>query len=277
VVERKNGDSEYTCRRYINSAHLDTLMKHITLTLTIFSAFSCAATLDIGDTFKVEYKGALKNIMHKGDISSQADLTHFQETEHFYALGAVENLKGEILILDSKPFISSVKDQKLTISNSINHKATLLVYASVDKWTSFNIPDNVSTYEDLEKHIEQTAKAKGINTAEPFPFLIEGIAKSIDWHVIDWEKGDTDHSHEKHITSGLRGILTDQDVKILGFYSNSHHAIFTHHTTNMHLHIKTTDNKASGHLDGLALGQGMTLKLPDIKGKRKTSPDNGYW
>jgi hypothetical protein len=33
----------------------------------------------------------------------------------------------------------------------------------------------------------------------------------------------------------------------------------------MHLHIKTTDNKISGHLDGLALGQGMTLKLPDIK------------
>lgn len=71
--------------------------------------------------------------MHKGDISAQADLTDFKNTQHFYALGAMENLKGEILILDSKPFISSVQDQELAISNSFDHKAALLVYASVDK------------------------------------------------------------------------------------------------------------------------------------------------
>jgi len=240
-------------------------MKHTILTMTIFAAFSCATTPDTDDNFKVEYKGALKNIMHKGDISAQADLTDFQDTKQFYALGAVENLKGEILILDSKPYISSVKDQNLTISNSFDHKATLLVYASVDKWTTFTIPENVITYEDLEKHIEQTAKDNGVNTEEPFPFLINGQAKSFDWHVIDWKDGDTEHSHKKHINSGLHGTLTDQDVEILGFYSKSHHAIFTHHTTNMHLHVKTTDNKTSGHLDGLTLGQGMTLKLPDIK------------
>ena len=203
--------------------------------------------------------------MHKGDLSAQADLTDFQDTEHFYALGAVENLKGEVLILDSKPFISSVQNQNLSISNSFDHKATLLVYASVDKWASSSIPDNISTYEDLEQHIEQTAQYKGINTDQPFPFLINGQAKSFDWHVINWKDGDTEHSHEKHISSGLHGTLTDQEVEILGFYSNSHHAIFTHHTTNMHLHVKTTDNKTSGHLDGMTLGQGMTLKLPDVK------------
>ncbi len=240
-------------------------MKHTILTLTILATFSCATTPDKDNNFKVEYKGALKNIMHKGDISAQADLTNFQDTEHFYALGAVENLKGEILILDSKPFISSVQDQKLTISNSFDHKATLLVYASVDKWTTSTIPDNVTTYEDLEKHIKHTAKDNGINTDEPFPFLMNGQAKSFDWHVIDWKDGDTEHSHEKHINSGLHGTLTDQTVEILGIYSNSHYAIFTHHTTNMHLHIKTTDNKTSGHLDWLTLGQGMTLKLPNIK------------
>jgi hypothetical protein len=242
-----------------------TTLKHTTLTLTILATFSCGTAPDTDDHFKVDYKGALKNIMHKGDLSAQADLTDFQDTEHFYALGAVENLKGEVLILDSRPFISSVKDQNLSISNSFDYKATLLVHASVDKWTPSSIPVNISTYEDLEKHIEQTAKENEINTDEPFPFLINGRAKSFDWHVIDWKDGDTEHSHEKHINSGPHGTLTDQDVEILGFYSNSHHAIFTHHTTNMHLHIKTTDNKISGHLDGLTLGQGMTLQLPEMK------------
>ncbi|WP_162912077.1 acetolactate decarboxylase [Pontibacter actiniarum] len=231
--------------------------------MTLFAAFSCATPPNTDDNFKVEHRGALKNIMHKGDISAQADLTDFKNTQHFYALGAMENLKGEILILDSKPFISSVQDQELAISNSFDHKAALLVYASVDKWTSFTIPDNISTYEDLEKYVEQTAEESGVNIDEPFPFLIEGQVNSFDWHVINWKDGDTAHSHEKHINSGLRGTLTDQAVEILGFYSNSHHAIFTHHTTNMHLHIKTADSKTSGHLDGLTLGQGMTLKLPN--------------
>ena len=233
--------------------------------MIIFAAFSCATTPDTDDNFKVEYKGALRDMMHKGDISAKADLTDFKNTENFYALGAVESLKGEILVLDSKPFVSSVKDQKLTISNSFDHYATLLVYASVGKWTSSAIPDNITTYDDLENHIEQIAKETGINIDKPFPFLIHGIANSFDWHVIDWKDGDTEHSHEKHIRSGPHGTLTNQDVEILGFYSNSHHAIFTHHSTNMHLHIKTTDNKISGHLDGLTLGQGMTLKLPGIK------------
>lgn len=52
---------------------------------------------------------------------------------------------------------------------------------------------------------------------------------------------------------------------MLGFYSDSHHAIFTHHTTNMHIHLKTIDNKIAGHIDGLELGKGMILKLPDTK------------
>lgn len=241
-------------------------MKYILLSFSIFVAFSCTTTPSEQDKiFKVAYKGALKNIMHKGDLSAQADLIDFQNTKNFYALGAVENLKGEILILDGKPFISSVQNQELVINNSMEYKASLLVYASVENWTSTAIPDNVSSYEDLEIHIEQVAKDNGIDTNEPFPFLINGQLKSFDWHVIDWKDGDTEHSHEKHISSGLNGTLTNQDVEILGFYSDSHHAVFTHHTTNMHLHVKTTNNSISGHLDGLTMGQGMTLRLPEVK------------
>ena len=31
----------------------------------------------------------------------------------------------------------------------------------------------------------------------------------------------------------------------------------------MHIHVKTDDNKIAGHVDGLTLGKGMILKLPD--------------
>ena len=214
--------------------------------------------------FKVEYKGALKNMMRKGDISAKADLTNFQYTEHLYALGAIENLKGEIQIFDSKSFNTMVIDSNLTFDNSFNKKATLLVYASVKKWKSINIPDNIVTYEQLESYIEQTAKDNQINIDEPFPFLIEGTPESFDWHVINWKDGDTEHSHEKHISSGLHGTMHNRKVEMLGFYSDAHKAIFTHHTTNMHIHVKTVDNEIAGHVDGLTLKKGMILKLPLI-------------
>ena len=240
-------------------------MKCLITTLIVLSVISYGTSKNDTDNFKVEYKGALKSIMQKGDISAKADLSDFKETTHFYALGAIENLKGEIQILDSKPFNTTVVDSNLTFDYSFSKKATLLVYASVDKWKTINIPDNVSTSEQFEKYIEQAAKKNQINIDEPFPFLIEGIVKSFDWHVIDWKDGDMEHTHEKHKTSGLYGTINNRQVEMLGFYSNAHHAIFTHHTTNMHIHVKTADNKVAGHVDGLTLGKGMTLKLPEIK------------
>lgn len=204
-------------------------------------------------------------MMHKGDISAKVDLMDFENTEHFYALGAIENLKGEIQIFDSKPSNTIVIDSVLTFDKSFDKKATLLVYASVSKWKSINIPESIVTYEQFENYVKQTAKDNKIKTNEPFPFLLEGTAKSFDWHVINWKDGDTEHSHEKHISSGPHGTIKNQPVEMLGFYSDSHHAIFTHHTTNMHIHVKTIDNKIAGHVDGLTLGKGMILKLPDSK------------
>ena len=246
------------------------IMRYIFLLLTLISITSCGTgkkeTADKEtNKYKVEYNGALKNMMHKGDVSAKSDLKDFETSEHFYALGALENLKGEIQIFDSKPFNTMVVDSALTFDNSFNKKATLLVYASVSKWKAINIPDNVVIYEQLESYIEQTAKDNQIQIDEPFPFLIEGTAKSFDWHIINWKDGDTEHSHEKHISSGLNGTIENRQVEMLGFYSDSHHAIFTHHTTNMHIHVKTVDNKIAGHVDGLTLGQGMILKLPDTK------------
>ena len=72
-----------------------------------------------------------------------------------------------------------------------------------------------------------------------------------------------EHSHEKHVTSGPHGTMEHQEIEILGFYSNSHHAVFTHHTTNMHMHFLLPDGTNAGHIDDIDLGQGMKLMLPE--------------
>lgn len=237
-------------------------MRPTAILLLMISGISCSVQDKEVANFKVAYEGALKNMMHKGDISAKIDLAVFENTEHFYALGALENLKGEVQIFDSKSFNTMVIGDTLVIDSSFDKKATLLVYASVSKWKLISIPDEVVTYKQLEDYVEKTAEDNQINTVKPFPFLLTGTPQSFDWHVINWKEGDMEHSHEKHITSGLHGTMANSPVEILGFYSDSHHAVFTHHTTNMHLHVKTADNKIAGHIDDLNLGKGMVLKLP---------------
>lgn len=212
---------------------------------------------------EVEHFGALKNFMHQGDLSAKVELNKFKNLDYFYAIGATENLKGEVQIFNSEPLNSSVSNDELKFDTTYNSKAALLVCAQVKKWTKIPIPPTIVEYEQLETFIKETALIHGIKLNAPFPFLIEGTLKSFEWHVINWKDGDTEHTHEKHITSGLHGNLNNREVEMLGFYSDSHHAIFTHHSTNMHIHVKTKDKMIAGHLDGLTLGEGMLLMLPN--------------
>ena len=240
-------------------------MKYIILSIAFFTLYSCNTGPDNSHIFKVEYKGAMKKIMD-GDLSTKANLADFQGKEHLYALGAKTNLKGEILIFDSQPYVSAVKGKRLDMSNSFDHEATLLVYASVAKWKSYDIPADVNSYKEIEKYIKETAEKNGINTGEPFPFLMEGVVRWFDWHIVNWKMGDMEHSHRKHIYSGFNGKMFDQDINILGFYSDSHKGIFTHHTSNTHLHFMMKDGTNAGHVDDIRVEEKVVLKLPDVNG-----------
>ena len=208
----------------------------------------------------VKHSGALRTIM-SGNIQPVISLDTLSKMKNLYALGAVDNLKGEIQIFDSQPSNSFVVDSSLQIKDSYNLKASLLVYAEIKAWESFEIK-NCVTKSDLEEQIFKIATEYNIDTNKPFPFLLEGNVKSLDWHVINWKDGDTIHNHKKHKESGLNGTLQNKDVEIIGFYSTKHKAIFTHHTTNIHMHFKTEDDAIAGHIDDLLLNNSITLKLP---------------
>ena len=54
-----------------------------------------------------------------------------------------------------------------------------------------------------------------------------------------------------------------QFIDILGFYSEAHKGVFTHHDSNLHMHFKTETVNLAGHVDYIFLGSNMTLKLPE--------------
>jgi len=231
--------------------------------LILSLVFLCSVTH--ADDYQVEYAGALKNFMWKGDISAKFSLHELKGKKNLYALGAFENLKGEIQMFNSVPYNTVASQGKLVFDTSLKKKASLLVYTQVSEWQESTIPEEVISKKQLEEYIVKVAEQSGINIEKPFPFLIIGSAELIAWHVIDWNPNDTKHTHRKHIESGPNGKLKNIKAAVLGFYSNKHTAIFTHHTTNLHMHFKTADKKIAGHIDELILGKNMLLKLPKIK------------
>lgn len=211
--------------------------------------------------YEVEHSGALSSIM-MGHLDATAALDSLDCKPNFYALGALESLKGEVQIFDGTPFISSVNENEVAIDHTFSKKAALLVYAVVPSWKEIKIPAAIDAQEALEAFIIETAASLEIDTSAPFPFIIEGNASSLSWHIINWPKGDKQHTHQKHKESGLNGVLTDSKVSVLGFYSEKHKGVFTHHSTNFHMHFKTKDGLLAGHLDGFIPGSRMRLKLP---------------
>lgn len=230
----------------------------------LFSCGSNGASEETEEAASIEvlHFGALKDMMHKGDLSAKAQLADLKDMEHVYAIGAMENLKGEIQIYDGQSFNTCVADSAVEFDKDLAGGAALLVYAVVPEWKDVAVPSSVKTYADLEKFVAEQAKENGIDITKPFPFRVEGTPVSFDWHVINWPEGDTEHSHQKHVESGLHGTIENTPVELLGFYSDKHHRIFTHHTTNMHVHVKTNDGTLAGHMDDVVCGEGMVLKLP---------------
>ena len=239
------------------------LANQLILVVLLFVFFTaCKEEAPKASWGSVQHAGALKNMMHKGDLSTNISLDELKDKKHLYALGAMTNLKGEIQIFDGIAYNSVVDMDTLRIDNSFEKDAALLVYAQVEAWDSVPISATIVARQDLESFIVEQAKEKGININAPFPFLLEGTFKSIEWHVINWKDGDTEHSHEKHIKSGLYGTLHDIPAQMLGFYSKKHTGIFTHHTADTHIHFKLNNEKISGHADNVEVSNSVVLKLP---------------
>lgn len=211
----------------------------------------------------VVYHSGLLRTMMSGDISKTIDLDTLSRKKHLYALGAFEGLQGEVQIFDGVSQSSRVKDSMVVIENAIEDSASLLVYSQVEKWVE-NSSFFFASKTDLDSLLMNEAKKVGLDTEKPFPFILDGKVSELQWHVINWNPKDSVHTNKKHQESGLNGVAKNENVRILGFYSNKHKAIFTHHSSNVHMHFTSKDQSLAGHVDGLKIKDSIILKLPKL-------------
>ena len=201
---------------------------------------------------QVKVAGEMRSIMQRADFSASIKLDTLTQSGLF-GLGVVEGLKGEIIILDGKSYVTSIANSNFSTTNKLDTKAAMFVYQNVGSWSKTTGTRAIQNLADLEKYLEEVrTKNKLANT--PFAFLIGSAKGKINYHVIDWKDG-IDHTMANHKQFAKVGELSSEGVTILGFYSNQHQGVFTHHDTKLHLHVISSDSKIVGHVDQLQIDQ----------------------
>lgn len=217
-------------------------------------------------TVSVEHYGVLREIMREQKLEVNANLLDYESIANLYALGALEGLSGEILILDGKPLHSYSKEGSLVIDRSFNWKATLLVASQVSAWEAVKIDTVINENSDLQAMVFREAQRLGINTDEAFPFMLKGNIDSIEWHVINAKEAIA-QNHDAYKAAGLKGTGQYKAASVLGFYSNQHEGIFTHHGSYLHMHFINEEESVMGHVDALKNDGSLSLWLPKMKSK----------
>lgn len=210
----------------------------------------------------VKYSGKMSKI-HKEGVLDAAILVDSIVAKHLYALGPVENLRGEIIVWDGKPFVAAITEEKKPYlrKNVKDLKAIFLVYVDVQQWDTIILKQNISSLAELERVITNAAFKNGTDTTSAFPFLLIGKVEAGSGHIMFKDSLVTNINSEaikaaKHINS-----FTRQDAQMLGFYSQHHQSIFTHHDSFLHIHYRLRNKYQAGHLDAVSFVETEPIKL----------------
>jgi acetolactate decarboxylase len=212
-----------------------------------------------GPGYSLSFVGSQRQTIMTGDRAAHLNLRTLTGRPHLYGIGPIEGLAGEVTIADSRPSLSRVgTDHLVHVTESFEASVPFFVWAEVSAWQTQDAPA-LPTYSDVERFIGQAGAEAGLTQA--FPFVMTGRPEQVDFHIVN-ATPDTPPGMEAHQKIQIPFELRDPDVKLVGFWSSQHQGVFTPMGANIHTHFQTSDNKVSGHVQGLKLANSMTLNLP---------------
>lgn len=220
------------------------------------------ATFALSQETLVKYSGKMSKIGQEKRVDA-AIMVDSIKGQHLYAIGPVENLRGEILVWDGKPFVAAITDDKKPYlqKNVQSLKAIFLVYADISQWDTVPLTNKISSLSDLEKTITEAAYQHGIDTATAFPFLIFGKVKEGIGHIMYKDSLVTEITPVTLKEANYKNALSNQYAQMLGFYSQHHQTVFTHHDSFLHIHYRMANKYQAGHLDIVSFDETKPVKL----------------
>lgn len=238
------------------------------------AAFALVASVAVASTppFSFVHFGNFKRMMHMGDTSGQIKLSQVPKTVGTWGVGALAGLKGEILVADGSVLVSRGTDPQGRLeATKVEDEAVLFASATVTEWTEVAIARDMNQAA-LEAFVVQQAKAKGIDTEQPFAFLVDGTYPSLQWHVVTGDTpsgqnaGGHGGNHSNHKTAMREFKNAGSSGRLVGIYSGKNlEGVVSHPGERFHLHYVDHARTVSGHVDSYAVQAGSVLKLPAIR------------
>lgn len=213
-----------------------------------------------GRGYRLWHIGGMRETIMGGQRAARLDLRTLAGRPGLLGLGPLEGLTGEATIVDSRPSLVRVQpDGTLRVEESFAAGAPFFVWAEVSAWQARPLPDSVQTYTDLESFMDTVTDEAASRPA--FPFKIVGRVASVGFHVVD-APPDLPPGMDGHTKIQRHFERSAVEATLAGFWSRDHRGVFTPAASNLHIHLQTADNTASGHVESMRLSQGMQLLLP---------------
>jgi len=235
----------------------------------------CAGNKPAGAAGLVQI-GAMHETIGKRQHHGRVDVAEIVGRPHFYGVGALEGLKGEITILDSEAVLTGVTpDGHPKAVAAADAKATLLVGQSVERWTRYPLAEAVS-HERFDEMVGARAGEAGVATSDAFVFVIDGVFTDLRLHVLNGACPIHARMNKLEIAEAERPFELDAEGvsgTLVGVYAADSVGRLTHPATKTHTHLIYTDTRTgervTGHVERIGLAKGATLKLPAGISSRK--------
>jgi acetolactate decarboxylase len=216
--------------------------------------------------------GELRAIMQRGDLSPKVSLDTMKMTSTTFGLGVAAGLKGEIIIIEGKPYVSYIKDGKVDLKQAKDLNAAMIVTSDLvmnrrtmkldsnaeGAMRSRGIVSQVQSLKSLEELLDFLVAREKITG--PVAFVIDVFSGNVSYHVIDWKDG-VEHTPENHKQFAVSGKLINERMTIVGFYSQSSVGVFTPHSSKIHVHVYCPSKGIVGHIEELVLKGEVEIQL----------------
>jgi len=213
---------------------------------------------------------AIGERQHQGRVT----LDELMKRPHFYGVGAMEQLAGELTLLDGVPTVTRVNAEGLPSPADAapnESKATLLVGAYVPEWTEHLLADAVSPVE-LDQAIVDAAAKAGVDVAKPFVFAIDGVFSDVRLHIINGACPMHARLNKLALPDEQKPFEADlAEVRgtVVGVFAKDAVGSMTHPGTSTHMHLLYTDEESGAaitcHLERIGVSAGGVLYTPFVK------------
>lgn len=214
--------------------------------------------------------GSTAKIMKEMNLSAVLSLDTISNRKHLYAIGAVKNLQGEVLIVDGKALVAELDQNRLPRWVSTwDRELIFLVSANVNSWNKIMLDIPIRNRAELEAVVFKEAEKLGLDTSGGFPFRVKVKADTIQAHIAFLRPETIAYfTPQGKKQDDFPILLTNKPVRIIGFAGTTAGGRFampampSRAASNMHMHYLTADESEAGHIEELNFQGKWQLCLP---------------